>query len=90
MLNRWDIYNNSTDIASTSPCHYLGRSLSIYFDGSVIPCDLDYEAKLSLGTMNDSSIKEIWCSDKYKKMFVAHQSGKRNNYFPCDRCPVGT
>ncbi len=90
MLNRWDIYNNSTDIAGTSPCHYLGRSLSIYFDGSVIPCDLDYEAKLSLGTINNSSIKEVWRSEKYKKMFDAHQNGKRNNYFPCDRCPVGT
>ena len=90
MLNRWDIYNNSTDIAGTSPCHYLGRSLSIYFDGSVIPCDLDYEAKLVLGTINDSSINEVWGSEKYKKMFDAHQNGKRNNYFPCDRCPVGT
>ena len=90
MLNRWDIYNNSTDIAGTSPCHYLGRSLSIYFDGSVIPCDLDYEAKLVLGTINDSSINEVWCSEKYKKMFDAHQNGKRSNYFPCDRCPVGT
>ena len=90
MMNRWDIYNNSTDIAGTSPCHYLGRSLCIYFDGSVIPCDYDYEGKLSLGKIDDSSIKEIWHNEKYKKMFDSHQNGKRNNYFPCDRCPVGT
>ena len=90
MMNRWDIYKNSTDVAGTSPCHYLGRSLCIYFDGSVIPCDYDYEAKLSLGKIDDSSIKKIWHNEKYKKMFDSHKNGKRNNYFPCDRCPVGT
>ena len=89
MMNKWDIYNNSTDVAGTSPCHYLGRSLCIYFDGSVIPCDYDYEAKLSLGKMDDFSIKEIWEDQKYKKMFDSHKNGKRSNYFPCDRCPVG-
>jgi len=54
MLDRWDLYNNTKDMAATTPCHYLGRNLSIYFDGSVNPCDIDYEGKLSVGSVKDS------------------------------------
>lgn len=87
MLNRWDIYNNSTDEMAQKPCHYLGRSLSIYYDGSVIPCDMDYKGELALGSLKDFSIKEIWNSKKYKNLVEAHRDNRRSEIFPCDRCP---
>lgn len=89
MLNRWDVYNNVKEVGGKGPCHYLGRSLSIYFDGSVIPCDIDYEGKLSVGSVKEKSIKDIWLGDKYKKMIFAHRNGQRDSYYPCDRCPIG-
>ena len=88
MLNRWDIYNNSTSEMAEKPCHYLGRSLSIYYDGSVIPCDMDYKGELTLGSLKDSSIKEIWNSKKYKDLFEIHRDNRRSEIFPCDRCPA--
>jgi radical SAM protein with 4Fe4S-binding SPASM domain len=69
------------------PCHYLGRSLSIYYDGSVIPCDMDYKGELALGSLKDFSIKEIWNSKKYKNLVEAHRDNRRSEIFPCDRCP---
>jgi len=89
MLHRWDIYNNTKNSGSKGFCHYLGRSLSIYFDGSVIPCDIDYEGVLSVGSVKDKSIKEIWHGEKYDKLVNAHKEGKRSKYVPCDRCPIG-
>jgi|TARA_Y100000310_G_scaffold124755_1_gene123546 radical SAM protein with 4Fe4S-binding SPASM domain len=90
MLYRWDIYNNTKNSGSKGFCHYLGRSLSIYFDGSVIPCDIDYEGVLSVGSIKEKSIKEIWHGEKYDKLVNAHKDGKRSKYVPCDRCPIGT
>ena len=89
MLYRWDIYNNTKNSGSKGFCHYLGRSLSIYFDGSVIPCDIDYEGALSVGSVKEKSIKEIWHGEKYDKLVDAHKDGKRSKYVPCDRCPIG-
>ena len=90
MIDRWDLYNNTKDKAATTPCHYLGRNLSIYFDGSVNPCDTDYEGKLKMGSVKDFSIHNIWNGEKYRNLFDAHKNNSRDKYFPCDRCPVGT
>jgi len=90
MLERWDIYNNPLEKMGKGSCHYLGRSLSIYFDGSVIPCDIDYEGKLSVGNVQDNSINEIWVGEKYTQMIFAHKNDQRSKYFPCDRCPIGS
>ena len=90
MLDRWDVYNNPEGSGGKDACHYLGRSLSIYFDGSVIPCDIDYEGRLSVGSVETKTIKDIWLGDKYTKMIFAHKNGKRDSYHPCDRCPIGT
>ena len=90
MLDRWDLYNNTKDMAATTPCHYLGRNLSIYFDCSVNPCDIDYEGKLSVGSVKDSTIHKLWNGEKYRQIFDMHKNNNRQNYFPCDRCPVGT
>lgn len=88
MLTKWDIYNNSKEVMRNSPCHYLSRSLSIYFDGSIIPCDMDYQGVLKLGSLNDSTIEDIWKGEKHEKLFAAHRNGKRDTCFPCDRCPA--
>lgn len=90
MLDRWDVYNNPTEMMGKGSCHYLGRSLSIYFDGSVIPCDIDYEGKLSVGNVKEKSIKDIWLGEKYTQMIFSHKNNQREKYFPCDRCPIGS
>ena len=89
MLYRWDIYNNTKNLSSKGFCHYLCRSLSIYFDGSVIPCDADYEGRLSVGSIKDNSIREIWNGEKYDNLINAHKDGRRDKHIPCDRCPIG-
>ena len=90
MIHRWDLYNNTKDMAAITPCHYLGRNLSIYFDGSTNPCDIDYEGKLVIGSTKNSTIRDLWNGEKYKQIFDAHKNNARQNFFPCDRCPVGT
>jgi radical SAM protein with 4Fe4S-binding SPASM domain len=89
MENRWDTYNNPVEIASKNPCQYLWERMYVWYDGVCNPCDADYKSELSVGSVNNSSIKEIWNSPRYREIRELHTNGKRNSCFPCDRCPIG-
>ena len=83
---RWDTYNNPVEIAGKNPCNYLWGEMNVWFDGKCNPCDTDYKSTLSVGDANESSIKEIWNSEKYQELRKLHKSGERNKCYPCDRC----
>lgn len=87
LLQRWDIYNNSTEIMSNNPCNYLWGEMNIWYDGVCNPCDTDYKSQLTPGSIKNQTIKEIWNGEKYKQIREAHKNQKRSSCHPCDRCP---
>tara|TARA_B100001540_G_C15802461_1_gene640537 strand:+ start:383 stop:1480 length:1098 start_codon:yes stop_codon:yes gene_type:complete len=89
MENRWDTYHNPKEIMGAGPCNYLWERMYVWYDGICNPCDADYKSELSVGSVKNSTIKEIWNSKKYQKLRELHTSNKRDNCFPCDRCPIG-
>lgn len=89
MEQKWDTYNNSTDIGGKNPCYYLWQEMDIWFDGICNPCDIDYKSELAVGSIKNNTIKEIWHGEKYVKLRAAHQNLQRNSCYPCDRCPIG-
>lgn len=42
------------------PCVSLMNSLTILWDGRVVPCCLDFDGKFILGDVNRQTLKEIW------------------------------
>jgi len=44
------------------PCQSMLRSITILWDGRVVPCCLDYDGKLILGDANKNTLTEIWQS----------------------------
>ena len=90
MENRWDTYNNPKEIAGTCACEYLWERMYVWYDGLCNPCDADYKSKLSVGSIQEKSIHEIWHGQKYTELRNMHSNGKRNMVFPCDRCPNGS
>jgi len=86
-LQNWDTYNNTTDMAGQGPCNYLWERIYVWFDGSCNPCDADYKSELSLGSLKEKTIKEIWDGYKLNQLRKLHTSEKRNTCYPCDRCP---
>ena len=85
MLNRWDSYNNNL-LDNNRPCDLLWERTYVWFDGMINPCDYDYKSLLNVGSIKDSSIKEIWTGKKYNKLREGHLKGNRRSFFPCDRC----
>jgi len=90
MENRWDTYNNPKEIAGTNPCNYLWERMYVWFDGICNPCDIDYKSELSVGTIKDNTLKEIWHSQKFTTLRNQHIQNQRKNCYPCDRCPIGS
>lgn len=65
------------------PCVSLLNSLTILWDGRVVPCCLDYDGKLILGDANKQSLGEIWhqtawLRDKHRKLDFSME--------PCKNC----
>mgnify|MGYP001189788994 CR=1 FL=1 len=88
MENRWDTYHNPKDIMASGPCNYLWERMYIWHDGTCNPCDVDYKSELSIGSVKEKSIKEIWNGKKFQQLRESHLNGKRTTLYPCDRCPI--
>jgi radical SAM protein with 4Fe4S-binding SPASM domain len=59
-------------------CLRMWQSLVITWDGNIVPCCFDKDAKYQMGNLNNSSLTEIWKSKKYdsfrKKILKSRKS----------------
>ncbi|OGX38687.1 MAG: radical SAM protein [Omnitrophica WOR_2 bacterium RIFCSPHIGHO2_02_FULL_50_17] len=72
----------------TTPCSELWRRMFIWYNGQVNPCETDYKSTLSVGNIGEKSIAEVWSSEKYNKLRMAHANKQRIGVYPCNRCVV--
>ena len=70
------------------PCSDLWRRMFVWFDGSVNPCDSDYKSILSLGSIENNTISELWCSEAFDSLRKKHLSKDRLSVNPCNGCTV--
>jgi len=88
MDQKWDTYNNPIEVGVKNPCHLLWEKMYIWYDGTCNPCDADYKSILSIGSIKNNSIKELWHSQKYAELRKNHLNNNRSSCYPCNRCPV--
>ncbi|MCA9407330.1 MAG: radical SAM protein [Candidatus Omnitrophica bacterium] len=67
-------------------CPIPYQRLIIRNDGSVLPCCTSYGYKLPLGNINQSSIYDIWNSDKTKNLRNKINGGPDSEPLPCKKC----
>lgn len=77
--NRW-LYEEEKTNPNTAEylqryCEFPWSSVSVLYDGTVVPCPLDYEGALSMGNVRDNSLEEIWNSEKYEDFRRMHANG---------------
>lgn len=68
------------------PCLYLWDQLSIYWDGTMPACHLDYEAKQIIGNVNRQNITDIWEGSVLKDLRQKHNAGQRDQIPLCRQC----
>jgi radical SAM protein with 4Fe4S-binding SPASM domain len=50
--------------------------LVVLWDGTVIPCCVDYNATLKLGNAYQDSVQELWRGIEIEKLRVQHETGE--------------
>jgi MoaA/NifB/PqqE/SkfB family radical SAM enzyme len=68
------------------PCRYLWDSASIYIDGKVPACCLDYEAEGIIGNASSNSIDDIWQGEIFNNYRLKHLANKKSELLPCRTC----
>jgi radical SAM protein with 4Fe4S-binding SPASM domain len=69
-------------------CWKMWHSCVITWDGSVVPCCFDKDAKHKLGTLKNYSMKEIWHSEPYNR-FRSSVLKSRGEIDICKNCSEG-
>lgn len=74
------------DYKSKFVCSQLLTRLSVYDDGTVVPCCSDYDTEMVLGNLNEMTIEEIWKSDKLNEIRRQHFRGEFYKIPACAKC----
>ena len=70
-------------------CWKMWNSCVITWDGKIVPCCFDKDAKHNLGNLNERSFKEIWFNGSYTK-FRSALLKSRKEIDICQNCSEGT
>lgn len=67
-------------------CPQLWQRMAVLWDGTILPCNHDDDAKLSLGNVSDISIKEAWASHRLNQIREMHKNGQTHLIDACNGC----
>jgi radical SAM protein with 4Fe4S-binding SPASM domain len=81
-----NILNLVTGRIISKGCSTPITTFNILYTGDVILCCDDFSNKMILGNVNESTIKEIWNSKKYKEIRKMLYNGEREKISVCRTC----
>lgn len=67
-------------------CHLPWETVSITWDGSVVPCCYDYDRKMVLGNLTQQTLTEIWNGAPMRALRAEFRSNAVENPL-CRQCP---
>jgi radical SAM protein with 4Fe4S-binding SPASM domain len=70
-------------------CWRMWQGCVVTWDGNVVPCCFDKDAKHALGNLGDSDLRSVWMSDKYQAFRRAVLTS-RQEIDICKNCTEGT
>jgi radical SAM protein with 4Fe4S-binding SPASM domain len=76
---------NKEQKRTAGTCHGTRSHIAIHANGTVVPCCLDKEAQINLGSLETQSLEEILSSARYKNMKAGFESGRLVEEF-CQKC----
>lgn len=62
-------------------CESVNRDSAILWDGTVVPCCVDFNANLKVGNIKESSFDDIWFGEemeRIRKMLRSHEAAKKH------------
>lgn len=74
--------------AKHTPCQRLWTGLNVHFDGSVVPCCLDFNDEHVLGNVKEQTLEEIWNGEPFYKFRELHKHKRWDEIPMCRNCRV--
>lgn len=68
------------------PCRWLFEMLIVLQDGTVAMCNVDWDARVPLGNVRESTIHELWTGDELERRRAAHLASRFDELSPCSDC----
>jgi len=68
------------------PCRRLSGCMTILADGSATICSQDFMGRCAIGNVNDTSVSQLWRSEKMEQLRRAHRGGRFDVNELCGRC----
>jgi radical SAM protein with 4Fe4S-binding SPASM domain len=84
----WEDVYSSKKNELKKPCTELWRRMYIWWDGVANPCEVDFKSSLSIGTIHQNNIRDLWTGKMYENLRKKHQSKLRRKLEPCNKCVV--
>ncbi len=72
------------------PCLWLWTSMVVLWDGRVVPCCMDYDAKVVLGDVHKKSLKDIYNDEPMRELRRLHVEGRVSESPLCRGCSAPT
>jgi MoaA/NifB/PqqE/SkfB family radical SAM enzyme len=83
--------DKSSGDSARAPCAKIFQTLDIVYSGDVLFCSIEFKAsgsKYRLGNLENSSISDIWNSEKAAMYRELHRNGRRDDIEICRGCDV--
>ncbi len=77
---------SSNEKKLTKPCDRLWRHICILWDGTVVPCEFDFDKIYPLGNVKSETLSEIWNGERIINLRKMHLSGKKSDIDLCKSC----
>lgn len=85
-IYQYDPNDPTPNVAPDKICNVFFNRIHIWSDGTVNPCENDYESYLCVGNVKNESLHDIWNGPKMMKLRVAHMTKRKNTCYPCNNC----
>lgn len=87
--NPGSINEELPDFESRKPCFKPFNDMIIYWNGQVAVCNHDWNRIVNgtpLGDVNETTIRDIWCSPAYETIRRQHMEAGLDGVSPCENC----
>lgn len=73
-------------VASTVVCDKPWTSMTVLWNGRVVPCCFDYDGIFTLGNVGEQSLAEIWQGERLSRLRSCHREGNTQAVALCAQC----
>ena len=81
-------YSIREDHKDYAPCAFLWYSMSVMWDGTVVPCCVDMFKRYPVGNIQDNSLEELWNSGKLGHLREKIYRGEYQDIELCSGCDI--